>query len=418
MLLKLVSFLGLAVFIALAWGMSSHRRLFPWRAVLWGIGLQFAFALLILKTSWGAAVFDFTGAAINRLVGFSNEGCRFVFGALADDKLMAGSFGPSQAFVFAITISGTIILVGALSSLLYHWGLLQRVVHAVAWVMQRAMRTSGSETFSAAANIFIGQTEAPLLIKPYLARLTRSELLCVMVGGMATIAGGVAAVYVKLATDAGHRDFAGHLLTASVLSAPAALMISKIMIPETGQSETAACAPARVPRTTANSIDALCRGAADGLILSLNVIGMLIAFIAVVALANFLLGWAQSRLGVAQPVTLQTLFGWVNAPFAWLMGVPWHDCTAIGRVLGERIVLNEFIGYISLNQLQLEPRSYTLATYALCGFANFASIAIQVGGIGALAPERRTELAQLGLRAMVGGLLASYLTATIAGILL
>ena len=418
MLLKLVSLLGLVVFILLAWGMSSHRRRFPWRAVLWGIGLQFAFALLILKTSWGAAVFDFTGEAINRLVGFSNEGCRFVFGALADDKLMAGSFGKGQAFVFAITISGTIILVGALSSLLYHWGLLQRVVHAIAWVMQKAMRTSGSETLSAAANIFIGQTEAPLLIKPYLARMTRSELLCMMVGGMATIAGGVAAVYVKLATDAGHPDFAGHLLTASVLSAPAALMISKIMIPETAPSETAATAPARVPRTTANSIDALCRGAGDGLILSLNVIGMLIAFIAVVALANFLLGWVQGHLGVDRPVTLQTFFGWVNAPFAWLMGVPWKDCTAIGQVLGERIVLNEFIGYVSLNQLQVEPRSYTLATYALCGFANFASIAIQVGGIGSLAPERRAELAQLGLRAMVGGLLASYLTATIAGTLM
>jgi concentrative nucleoside transporter, CNT family len=417
MLLKLVSLLGLVAFIFLAWAMSSHRRLFPWRTVLWGIALQFAFALLILKTRWGAAVFDFTGEAINRLVGFSNEGCRFVFGPLADDKLMAGSFGQGQAFVFAITISGTIILIGALSSLLYHWGLLQRVVHAIAWVMQKAMRTSGSETLSAAANIFIGQTEAPLLIKPYLARMTRSELLCMMVGGMATIAGGVAAVYVKLATDAGHQDFAGHLLTASVLSAPAALMIAKIMLPETGRSETAATAPASVPRTTTNSIDALCRGAGDGLILSLNVIGMLIAFIAVVALANFLLGWAQGRLGVAQPVTLQTIFGWVNAPCAWLMGVPWKDCTAIGQVLGERVVLNEFIGYISLNRLQVEPRSYTLATYALCGFANFASIAIQVGGIGALAPERRAELAQLGVRAMVGGLLASYITATIAGVL-
>jgi CNT family concentrative nucleoside transporter len=407
----------MVVFIGLAWTLSSHKRRFPWRTVLWGLALQFAFAVLILKTSAGRAVFDLTGNAIQKLIQFSNEGCRFVFGPLANSDSMGRLF-PEQPLVFAVLVTGTIVIVAALSSLFYHWGILQKVVQATAWVMRKAMRTSGSETLSAAANIFMGQTEAPLLIKPYLARMTRSELLCMMTGGMATIAGGVAAVYVKMGLDAGHPDIAGHLLTASVLSAPAALLIAKVMLPETELSETAACAPAAVPRTTVNSIDALCRGASEGMTLSINVIAMLITFVAVVALANFLITLPQTQLGVAHPVTLQMFFGWVNAPFAWLIGVPAQDCAAIGQVLGERIVLNEFIGYASLNQLHIEPRSYTLATYALCGFANFASIAIQVGGIGSLAPERRADLARLGVRAMIGGLLASYLTATVAGMLL
>ncbi|HXG46723.1 MAG TPA: nucleoside transporter C-terminal domain-containing protein, partial [Methylomirabilota bacterium] len=285
--------------------------------------------------------------------------------------------------------------------------------------MRRIMGTSGSETLAAAANIFMGQTEAPLVIKPYIARMTRSELLCLMTGGMATIAGGVAAVYVQMGVRAGFEDMAGHLLTASVLSAPAALLVSKIMLPETEVSETAGGAPAPVERTTQNSIDALCRGAGDGLMLALNVIGMLIAFVAVVALVNFLFGWAQGLVGVAEPVTLQRLLGWLNWPFAWLMGVPARDCALVGQALGERIVLNEFIGYLTLTGAAgtLEGRSFVLATYALCGFANFSSIAIQVGGIGSLVPARRGELASMGWRAMVGGLLASYLTATIVGLL-
>jgi concentrative nucleoside transporter, CNT family len=419
MQLKLVSLLGLIVFIAVAWGISSNRKLFPWRTVLWGLALQFIFALLILKTPWGAAVFDFTGRAVNKLIMFSNEGCKFVFGPMAADDSMKRVF-PERPLVFAVLVTGTIIIVSALSSLFYHWGILQKVVHAVAWVMRKVMRTSGSETLAAAANIFMGQTEAPLVIKPYVARMTRSELLCLMTGGMATIAGGVAAVYIKMGMDAGHGDIAGHLLTASVLSAPAALLISKVMLPETEQSETAANAPADVPRTTANGIDALCRGAGEGMTLAINVIAMLIAFIAVVALANYLITFPQTRLGVTQPVTLQMFFGWINAPFAWLMGVPPQDCLAVGGILGERIVLNEFIGYLSLTSANthLAERSFTLATYALCGFANFSSIAIQVGGIGSLAPERRGDMARLGVRAMIGGLLASYLTATIAGILL
>jgi CNT family concentrative nucleoside transporter len=393
--------------------------LFPWRTVLWGLGLQFAFALLILKTGAGRAVFDFAGRAIQKLIQFSNEGCQFVFGPLATEAMMKQAF-PANPLVFAILVTGTIIIVAALSSLFYHWGILQKVVHAVAWVMRKAMGTSGSETLAAAANIFMGQTEAPLVIKPYVARMTRSELLCMMTGGMATIAGGVAAVYAKMGVDAGHADMPGHLLTASVLSAPAALLIAKVMLPETEPSETAATAPAEVPRTTVNSIDALCRGASEGMSLAINVMAMLIAFVAVVALANFVVSYPQAKLGVAHPVDLTAIFGWVNAPFAWLMGVPSQDCISVGSILGERIVLNEFIGYLSLTRTAptLDPRSFTLATYALCGFANFASIAIQVGGIGSLAPERRGDMAKLGVRAMIGGLLASYITATIAGILL
>ena len=418
--LKIISLVGLCVFVFVAWTLSSHRRLFPWRTVIWGLALQFLFALLILKTPWGAKVFDLTGRAINRLILFSNEGCQFVFGPLANSELLAAKFGPAHGMVFAVLITGTIILVASLSSLLFHWGILQRVVQAIAWVMRKAMRTSGSETLAAASNIFMGQTEAPLVIKPYVLRMTRSELLCMMTGGMATIAGGVAAVYSKLGLDSGHPDMPGHLLTASVLSAPAALLISKVMLPETEPSETAASAPATVPRTTANSLDALCRGASDGMMLSINVMAMLIAFIALVAMANYLIVFPQAHAGVAVPVTLQMLFGWVNAPFAWLMGVPAHDCLAIGSILGERIVLNEFIGYLSLTSpaTHVDSRSFILATYALCGFANFASIAIQVGGIGSLAPERRREMAELGVRAMIGGLLASYMTASIAGLLL
>ena len=419
---NLLNLIGWPAMLLLAWAISYNRKQFPWRTVIWGLGLQFALALMILKTPWGGALFEFAGKVIQKLIHFSNEGTKFVFGPLADSDLLADKFGPGNSVVFAILIVGTVVIVSALSSLFYHWGILQRVVRAVAWVMRKAMRTSGSETLSAAANIFMGQTEAPLVIRPYVPRMTRSELMTIMVCGMAHIAGGVAAVYAEMGYRAGYHNTAGHLLTASVLNCPAALMIAKIMLPETEQSETSGSAPATVPRTTANSVDAICRGAGDGFFLSLNICAMLIAFIAVIALANYVLAYPQYHFGVVTPVTMQNIFGWINAPFAWLMGVPWHDCTAIGQILGERIVLNEFVGYLDLTthakDLALDPRSFTIATYALCGFANFSSIAIQVGGIGSLAPERRSEMAKIGLRAMVGGLLASYMTATIAGILL
>ncbi|MGA2280028.1 MAG: nucleoside transporter C-terminal domain-containing protein [Verrucomicrobiota bacterium] len=420
--LKSISLLGWFTMIAVAWAISYNRKLFPWRTVIWGVGLQFTLAVLILKTPWGGALFDLAGKVIQKLIQFSNEGCKFVFGPLADENLLTEKFGPGNAVIFAVLVTGTIIIVACISSLLYHWGILQRVVHAIAWVMRKIMRTSGSETLSACANIFMGQTEAPLMIRPYIPRLTRSELMTIMVCGMAHIAGGVAAVYADMGRRAGYPNTAGHLLTASVLNCPAALMMAKILLPETEKSETAASAPASVPRTTTNSIDAICRGASDGFFLSLNVIAMLIGFIAMIALANYLIIYPQMHLGVANPVKLQTFFGWINAPFAWLMGVPAQDCFNVGQILGERIVLNEFVGYLDLTtnakQLALDPRSFTIATYALCGFANFASIAIQVGGIGSLAPERRSEMAKIGFRAMCGGLLASYMTACIAGILL
>lgn len=414
MQLKLISLLGLLVFVGVAWGLSSNRKEFPWRAVLCGLGLQFLFGVLILKTTFGERVFDFCQRGVTKLIGFADEGSKMIFGPLANGDLLTEKLGPGNGFIFVITVTATIILVAALSSLLYHYGVLQLVVRGTAWVMQRLMRTSGSESLAAAANIFMGQTEAPLVIRPYLPTMTRSEILALMTGGMATIAGGVLAAYVSFGISA------GHLLTASVMSAPAALLIAKVMLPETEPSPTAAGASAKIPRETTNGLDALCRGASEGMMLAINVMAMLIAFVAVVALVNYLIGLGLRQFGYTGSTPLQTLFGWVNAPFAWLMGVPWKDCAAIGSVLGERIVINEFIGYLSLSKLSatVEPRSYVLATYALCGFANFSSIAIQIGGIGSLAPTRRADLAKLGLRAMIGGLLASYLTATIAGILI
>jgi CNT family concentrative nucleoside transporter len=420
--LRFISLFGWFAMLATAWTISYNRRNFPWRTVLWGVGLQFLLALLILDTQAGKDFFVVAGKVVQKLIQFSTEGTRFVFGPLADGDLAGKAFGPEHSVIFAILVTGTVVIVAALSSLFYHWGILQQVVRAVAFVMRKAMGTSGSETLSAAANIFMGQTEAPLVIRPYVPRMTRSELMTIMVCGMAHIAGGVAAVYAAMGMAAGYHDTAGHLLTASVLNCPAALMIAKIMLPETEKSETAGTSPATVPRTTANSIDAICRGAGDGFHLALNIIAMLIAFIAIIALANYVIGFPQVHCGVKNPVTLQNLFGWINAPFAWLMGVPAQDCVNIGQILGERIVLNEFVGYLDLTthakELALDPRSFTIATYALCGFANFASIAIQVGGIGSLAPERRSEMARLGFRAMVGGLLAAYMTACLAGFLL
>jgi CNT family concentrative nucleoside transporter len=417
---SIAALIGIGVFIGLAWALSFKRWLFPWRTVISGLLIQVAIALVILRTDLGRWVFDLAQNAVNRLLAFAGEGARMVFGPLADGALLAEKFGPANAYVFAVSVSATIIVVAALSALLYHWGVLQRVVAAMAWVMQRVMRTSGSESLAAAANIFMGQTEAPLVIRPYLARMTRSELMALMTGGMATIAGGVGAVYVGLGVRVGEPNMAGHLLTASVMSAPAALLIAKVMLPETEVSETAGSAPLKAGRDTSNAVDALCRGAGEGMMLSINVLAMVIAFVAVVALANFIFQSTQSWVGIGTPRTLQELVGWLNAPMAWLMGVPWKDCSVIGGTLGERIVLNEFIGYTSLaaQRTAMEPRSFIIASYALCGFANFGSIAIQIGGIGALAPERRGDFAALGGRAMVGGVLASYITASVAGLVM
>lgn len=411
---RLICLLGLIVFVAIAWGLSSNRRRFPWRVVLMGLALQLALGVLILRTQAGQGIFTLLEKMFRRLLTFGDQGVALVFGPLGTPEKLTGAFGPGNGFILALTVTGSIILISALSSLLYHYGILQRVVQAAAWVMRRLMRTSGSETLAAAANIFMGQTEAPLIIKPYLARMTRSELLCLMVGGMATIAGGVLAAYVTFGISA------GHLLTASVISAPAALMMSKILIPETEPSETAHGAHKTIPRETTNGIDALCHGASDGMKLTINVVAMLIAFVAVVALFNFLLSLGLRAFGQDVPQPLQLVLGWLNAPCAWLMGVPWAECGQVGALLGERVVLNEFLAYLHLSQqgATLSPRSTEIATYALCGFANFGSVAIQIGGIGALVPQRRGELAQLGLKSMIGGLLACYCTACVAGLLL
>jgi CNT family concentrative nucleoside transporter len=406
------SFIGLLIFIFLAWSLSENRRLFPWRTVFAGLALQFLFGWLILRTQTGAWFFGRLDEVFRRLLGFANEGISMVFGPLANRDLLAEKWGADNAFLFAVTVTGTIVLVSALSSLLYHYGILQIVVRAVAWIMQRLMRTSGTESLAAAANIFMGQTEAPLIIKPYLATMTRSELMALMVGGMATIAGGVLAAYVSFGISA------GHLLTASVMSAPAALMMAKILLPETEIRDIAAGRRLETQNETVNGIDALCRGASDGMKLAINVMAMLIAFVATVALANYLFSLSLHWVGVQDAKPMQTVLGWLNAPFAWLMGVPWKDCKIVGSILGDRIVLNEFIGYLKLSKTQgLQPESITITTYALCGFANFSSIAIQIGGIGAMAEVRRAELAQLGFKAMIGGLLACYCTASIAGMI-
>jgi len=415
---KLISLLGLVVFIALAWLFSNNRRAFPWRTVLWGLALQFAFAAFILHTSVGEGIFSKAQGAVDQLNVHAIEGAKMVFGPLADKPKLESVFGVG-AGVFGVLIAATIILISALSALLYHWGVLQKIVAAMAWVMMRTMRTSGSESLVGASNIFLGQTEAALLIKPYLPKMTKSELMALMVTGFSTIATGVMVVYAGLPAMS-----AGHIITASVLGAPAGLLMAKVMFPETEKSETGERHHFEVKRTAENSIDALCTGASEGVMLAINVIGMLLAFVAVVALVNALVSWPQHALGVGTPVTLQQFFGWLNAPFAWLLGVPAKDCGFIGQILGERVVLNEFVAYIDLsNHIQahpgaLAPRSVTLASYALCGFANFASIAIQIGGIGALCPERRGDLAKLGLKAMFCGLLACYVMTTIVGVLI
>jgi CNT family concentrative nucleoside transporter len=405
--------LGLAGFLGLAWLCSERRDRFPWRTVAAGLGLQVLLAFLILRTQTGAALFSGMDAAFRSLLSFADEGSVMVFGALGRVSFLEEHWGRDNAFIFAVTVTGSIVFVSALSAALYHYGILQKVVSAAAWLMKRIMGTSGSESLAAAANVFMGQTEAPLVVQPYLAKMTRSELMALMVGGMATIAGGVLAAYVAFGISA------GHLLTASVISAPAALMMAKVLLPETEDSPTRAGAAFNFPKQTVNGVDALCQGAADGVRLAINVMAMLIAFVAVVALVNQLLalGLAQAGLNVERP--LQAGLAWLQAPFAWLMGVPAADCLQAGAVLGERIVLNEFMGYISLAGARetMDPRSVMILTYALCGFANFASIAIQIGGIGSLAESRRHDLARLGLKAMMGGLLACYMTAALASLM-
>ena len=414
--LRLISLIGLVTFITLAWGISVRRDKFPWRTVLAGLALQTLIAIIMVRPSafrdW---IYNNAKISADNLIHFAQQGTQLVFGPLAKrDALLNVGFDPANAMVLGITICGTIILVAVLSNLLYHLGILQRIVHAMAWVMQRLMRTSGSESLCTSANVFMGQTEAPLVIQPYLKGMTRSELMTMMVGGMATIAGGVFAVYAGMGVEA------GHLLTASFMAAPTALYMSKILLPETEKSETSDGETHDVKAQTTNALDAMCQGAGDGMKLTINVLAMLIGFTAVIALFNYLLVLPQNWANVSNPITFDMILGWLNAPFAWLMGIPWSDCETIGQALGKRMVFTEFIGYLEITGAResLNPRSFTLATFAICGFANFASIAIQIGGIGSLAPERRQDLAKLGLRAMAGGILVGYTNACIAGLFL
>ncbi len=400
---ELVSLLGLVTFIAIAWLASTNRRAVRWRTVLWGLGLQMSFAVVILKTKLGFVAFHWLSHVVQRFLDFSDAGAAFVFG----DKF--------TEHLFAFKVLPTIIFFSSFITVLYYFGIIQKLVEGVAWVMMKTMGTSGSESLSAAANIFVGQTEAPLLVKPYVGRMTLSELHAVMTGGFATIAGGVLAAYVSFGVPA------GHLIAASVMSAPAALVMSKIMFPETATSLTAGHVRLEVERPWVNAVDAAASGATDGMKLVLNVAAMLIGFLALVALTNAILGWAGGLVGLPQ-LSLEWLFSYAFAPIAWLMGVPWHDAGAVGVLLGKKTVLNEFIAYLDLKNLivahKLSERAVVISTYALCGFSNIGSIGIQIGGIGGIAPERKHDLARLGVRAMIAGTLACFMTATIAGMLL
>jgi CNT family concentrative nucleoside transporter len=426
------SLLGLFAFVLLAWLLSVHRRAVLWKPVMIGVALQLFFGVLILKTWLGREIFDRLNQVFVALLGYTTEGARFIFGNLVLPNVPVGpADGPfgtvpdtgtwaATGGFFAFNVLPTIIFFSSLMTLLYYLGVMQWIVRGFAWLMVRTMGTSGAESLNAAGNIFVGQTEAPLLIKPFVRSMTMSELHAVMTGGFATVAGGVLAAYVGMLV-AYFPDIAGHLIAASVMSAPAALAISKVMYPETEQPVTRGELRVELEQPDVNVIDAAARGAGEGLHLALNVGAMLLAFIALIALANGLLGWVAGWFGAE--LTLQAILGVIGAPFAWLMGVPWQDSLAVGALIGEKIAVNEFFAYLHLAELlqggsTLSARSIVIATYALCGFANFSSIAIQIGGIGGIAPERRSDLSRLGLRAMVAGTLAAFMTACIVGMLI
>ncbi len=435
---RLRSVLGLAFMVLVAWLLSVNRRLFPWKIVWWGVALQVVFALLILRTAPGVQFFAFVNDVILQLLDYTQDGARFIFGDLVQNNIPVGTpigepvglapLAPADpplyaaaGSYFAFTVLPTIIFFSSLMAILYYLKIMQAVVKGMAWVMQRTMGTSGAETLSTSGNIFLGQTEAPLMIRPFVERMTMSELNCVMVGGFANVAGGVLVAYVGM-LYAYFPDIAGHLLAVSVMSAPATIVIAKVMVPEEGEPETRGTLKADVPSIDVNVIDAATRGAGEGLTLALNVGAMLLAFIALVAVLNGLIGWAGGLVGL-ESLSLELMLGWVMAPVAWIMGVAWSDALTVGSLIGIKTVLNEFVAYLQLasllqNGAPLEPRSIIIASYALCGFANFSSIAIQIGGIGGIAPSRRSDLSRLGMRAMIGGTLATFMAATVAGAIL
>jgi CNT family concentrative nucleoside transporter len=422
---------GAIVILGIAYAFSTDRRAIDMRTVAWGLSLQVLFALIVLKTAIGQRVFSTLGAGINKLLGFAGVGAAFVFGPLGDSSVfsraMIGALGPEGArygVIFAFQVLPTIIFIAALFAILYYFGVMQVVVRIFAMLMNKVMRASGAESLNVAASIFMGQTEAPLTIRPYLPEMTQSELMTVMTSGMAHISGGIMAAYILFGIEA------KHLLTAVIMTAPGTIMMAKMFVPETEVPKTMGTVRLEVEQTDVNVIDAMGRGTGEGLHLAMNVGAMLISFLAMVALVNYVLGafghWAAPYASgptlhaALENFSLPEIFGWVFSPVAWSMGVPWRDAPTIGNLLGTRMALNEFVAYSQLGPMKsaLDPKSFTIATFALCGFANFSSIGIQIGGIGALAPNRRHDLARLGLRAMFAGTLANFMTATIAGFLL
>jgi CNT family concentrative nucleoside transporter len=429
---RLVGLLGVVTMIGIAVALSYDRKRIDWRLVGAGLALQTLFGVIVLKTTPGRLFFDKVGKAITGLLEFQEQGARFVFGNLVEHTVPVGLPGPGGALdagagyvastgaYFAFNVLPTIIFFSALMSVLYYLNVMQVIVKGIAWVMQKTLRTSGAETLSASGNIFLGQTEAPLLIKPFVKTFTTSELNTVMVGGFATVAGGVMAAFVGMLSGY-FPGIAAHLLAASVMNAPAGLYLSKIIRPETGEPVTRGSLKLEVEKTDSNVIEAAAGGAAQGVQLAINVAAMLMAFVALVALLNYLLGAAGSVVGI-DGLSLQSILGFLLRPLAWVMGTPWQDTAYVGSLIGIKTTLNEFVAYAQFgsdlaNGVVLAPRSAVILTYALLGFANFSSIAIQIGGIGGLAPERRGEIARLGLRAMIAGNLAAFTSASIAGML-
>jgi CNT family concentrative nucleoside transporter len=404
---RFTGLLGLVAILAVAWLLSRHKRAIKLRVLFWGLGLQFGFAVIVLKTS-ASKLFQGASVAVTAMLGYAEYGSAFVFG----DTL--GRSSGSLGSVFAFQVLPIIIFIASFFSILYYLGIMQWIVKAFAIVMQKVMGASGAESLNVAASIFMGQTEAPLTIRPFIAGLTESELFTIMVSGMAHVSGAVMAAYVKMA----HVEIQ-HLLTAVIMTAPATIMLAKIFQPEVGTPVTAGRVDVKIENKSVNIIDAAAQGAGDGLQLCLNIGAMLIAFLALIALVDGAFAWVHGIVSWI-PSSMEQLFGFIFAPVAWLLGVSWNDCASIGRLLGERLVTNEFIAFIDLGKIknQLDPHSFTIATYALCGFANFSSIAIQVGGIGALAPSRKSDLARLGMRAVAAGTMANMMSACIAGILL
>ena len=425
--------LGLICLLGIAYLFSGDRKKIDWRLVGTGILLQIIFAVFVLKVPGGELIFNTLSRFFVTIISFTFQGASFVFGFLSSQSSTEKILPPDLqnkgfGFVFAFQVLPTIIFFSSLMSVLYHLGIMQKVVQAMAWVMAKALRVSGAESLSVAANVFIGQTEAPLVIRPYVSTMTQSELLTLMIGGMATIAGGVLAAYVNIlgGPDPQMQIFyAKHLLTASIMAAPATMVIAKILLPEKDLPETKGTVKLKVEKTTTNVIDAAATGAGDGLKLALNVAAMLLAFIALIAMLNYILSGLGHFTGInsvlGKPLSLNFLLGYLLSPIAWIIGVPWSDAVTVGSLIGQKVVLNEFIAYVDLGSLiqngVLSDKARIISTYALCGFANFSSIAIQIGGIGGIAPNRRHDLARFGLRAVLGGSLATFMTATIAGFL-